>query len=159
MRVDLELRGALPYGTTTPMPDSQILGSWTNSAEEKLDKLLTEFSERAGQIVSVTGGHELISVEARSSPGGTLFLGGVAVSGFRLVRMPRVWDDPGRQRTEKGNDEELAQLCRRFRDAIDEWSKSVTDLARWIRYSPPPAGSKPAEPWLEDESEDPETVH
>jgi hypothetical protein len=93
----------------------------------------------------------------RRSPDGILFLKGVAVSSFRIVRIPRVWDDPVRRRVEKGIGEELAQLAGRFRDAIDEWNKSVADLARWIRYSPPPPGTKPAEPWFEDE--EPGTIH
>jgi hypothetical protein len=31
--VDLELYATLPYGSTTPMPDSQIFGSWADSAK------------------------------------------------------------------------------------------------------------------------------
>ena len=159
IRVDLALHATLPYGSVSPMPDSQIFGPWTSSAEEKLDKLLVESREREGRIVAITGGREEVTVEARSSPDGMLFLRGVATSGFRLVRIPRVWDDPVRQRAEKGIGEELAQLAGRFRDTIDEWGKSVADLARWIRYSPPPPGTRPAEPWFEDENEDPETIH
>ena len=158
-RVDLALRGMLPYGSTTPMPDSQIFGSWTSSVGEKLDKLLTEYQEREGRIVAITGAREEVAVEARSSPDGLLFLRGVTVSGFRLVRIPRAWDDPARQRAEKDIGEELAQLAGRFRDAIDEWGKSVADLARWIRYSPPPPGTKLAEPWFEAENDEPETIH
>jgi len=45
-----------------------------------------------------------------------------------------------------------------------EWIKNVSELATWIRYSPPPPGAKPIEPWFEDQSEDdddggPETIH
>ena len=36
-RVDLALRATLPYGSTTPMPDSQIFGPWIDSVEEKLE--------------------------------------------------------------------------------------------------------------------------
>jgi hypothetical protein len=158
-RVDLALRGTLPYGSTTPMPDLQLFSPWSSAVGEKLDRLLPESEERGGRIVAITGGREEVTVEAHSSPDGMLCLRGVAASGFRLVRIPRVWDDPARQRTEKHSDEELAQLAARFRDAIDEWSKSVADLARWIRYSPPPPGTKPAEPWVKDENEDPETIH
>lgn len=158
-RVDLELYATLPYGSTTPMPDSQIFGPWTSSVGEKLDKLLAESKEREGRIVAITGGRKEVTVEALGSPDGNLFLKGVAVSGFRLVRIPRVWDDPVRQRAEKDIDEELAQIAGRFRDAMDEWSQSVADLARWIRYSPPPPGTRPAEPWFDDENDEPETIH
>jgi hypothetical protein len=52
----------------------------------------------------------------------------------------------------------------RFKTALDEWTKSVSELATWIRYSPPPSGAKPVEPSFDDQSEDdddsgPETTH
>src|SRR5437870_8106356 len=33
-------------------------------------------------------------------------------------------------------------------------AKSVSELATWIRYSPPPQGAKPVEPWFDDRAED-----
>ena len=92
-RVDLTLHATLPYGSTTPMPDLQIFGPWASSIGEKLDRLLAESKERQGRIVAITGGREEIAAEARGCSGGTLFLKGVVVSAFRLVRIPRVWDD------------------------------------------------------------------
>ena len=78
--------------------------------------------------------------------------------------MPRVWDDPGRREAEMGSGKELGSLARTFKATFDEWIKNVTELATWIRYSPPPPGAKPIEPWFEDQSEDdddggPETIH
>ena len=55
--------------------------------------------------------------------------------------------------------EELARLAQRFKDALDEWTRSVAELATWIRYSPPPPGAKRVEPWFEDEDDGPETIH
>lgn len=86
----------------------------------------------------------------------------MSVSGFRLVRVPRIWDDPERRDAEKGIGEELARLAWRFKNAFDGWTESVAELATWIRYSPPPPGAKPVEPWFENEEEDdggPETIH
>ena len=70
--------------------------------------------------MAVTGGWEEVTIEARSNADGVVFLMGVAASGFRLVRVSRVWDDPARRRTEKDNDRELVQLAERFRNGIDE---------------------------------------
>ena len=53
------------------------------------------------------------------------------------IRIPRVWDDPGRRAKEKGNERELARLSHQFREAMDEWKDSITMLRNWIRYSPP----------------------
>jgi hypothetical protein len=53
---------------------------------------------------------------------------------------------------------------RTFKATLDEWTKNVSELATWIRYSPPPHEAKPIEPWFEDQSEDdddggPGTIH
>jgi hypothetical protein len=165
IRVDLELHAGLPYGSTTTIPDSQIFGSWTGSARQKLDKLITEHKERQGRLVAVLGALEDVEVEARCDAGGVLSLKRLSIAGFRLVRVPRVWDDPDRRNAEKGAAEELARLARRFKNAMDEWSGSVVELAKWIRYAPPPPEAKPVEPWFEDEEEEkeedggPETIH
>lgn len=126
-RVDIALYATLPYGSTAPMPDAQMFGPWTSSVGEKLDKLLAESRKREGRIVAVTGGGNEVVAEACSSPGGMLFLRGVPVSGFRLIRIPRVWDDPVRRSAEKDIDEELTQFSGRFGAVIDEWARSIVD--------------------------------
>jgi hypothetical protein len=159
-RVDIALYATLPYGSTAPMPDSLLFGPWTSSVGKKLDKLLAKSKERKGQIVAVTGGGSEVVVEACSSPDGTLFLRGVSVSGFSLIRIPRVWDDPVRRSAEKDIDEELTQLAGRFEAAINEWTRGILQLASWIRYSPPPPGTRPAQPWFEDgDDEESKKIH
>ena len=160
-RVDLGLHASLPYGSTTPLPDPQVFGSWTGSVGDKLDKLLTEFRERQGRLTAVLGGREEVDIEARCNAGGVLSLMGVSVAGFRLVRVPRLWDDPDRRKAEKGAAVELARLAERFKNAMDEWTRSITELASWIRYAPPPPEAKRVEPWFEDQEEDrgPGTIH
>jgi len=160
-RVDLALYANLPYGSTTPIPDLQILAGWTSAVREKLGALISEVTERAGRIVAIVGGVNEVEIQTRCQAEGALSLSSFSVSGFRLVQIPRVWDDPQRREREKDISEELAGLAHRFRDAYDEWTKSVADLATWIRYSPPPGDARPIEPWFEDESEDggPESIH
>jgi hypothetical protein len=56
------------------------------------------------------------------------------------------------------------RLAQRFKMALDEWTIGVSELATWIRYSPPPPGTRPAEPRVEDPPEDhddggPDTTH
>jgi hypothetical protein len=163
-RIDLELRASLPYWSTTIIPDPKTLGSWTNAVGQKLDGLFTEHKERQGRLIAILGGLEEVGVEARCDAGGMLSLKGVSIAGFRMVRVPRVWDDPDRRNSEKGAAEELARLARRFNNALDEWTGSVAELARWIRYAPPPPEAKQVEPWFDDEEEEqedggPETIH
>jgi hypothetical protein len=78
--------------------------------------------------------------------------------------VPRVWDDPDRREAERNPQVELGRMARTFKATFDDWTKNVSELATWIRYSPPPPGTKPIEPWFEDPSDDdddggPETIH
>ena len=80
-----------------------------------------------------------------------------------MVRVSRVWDDPERREAEWDATDALARLARTFKATFDEWTKSVSELATWIRYAPPPSNAKPIEPRFDDQSEDddggPETIH
>jgi hypothetical protein len=42
------------------------------------------------------------------------------ISGFRIVRVPRVWDSPERRQAEKDPRDELGRLARSFKTALDE---------------------------------------
>ncbi len=161
MRIDLELRATLPYGSTTPVPEPQVLTSWTGSVGEKLDKLLADYEERKGKVVAILGGREEPRLETQCRVPGGLSLTGISVSGFQMVRIPRHWDDPDRREAEKDNSKELSRVAWQFRQALDEWTKSVVELGNWIRYSPPPPNTKRVEPWFEDEEDDngSETIH
>lgn len=165
-RVDLSLHAGLPYGSTTAMPEPQLLGAWTASILEKVHRAFAEVEEKEGRIVAVLGAHEDVDVQARCQPDGVVSLKGLAISGFRIVHLPRVWDDPERHKAEKDPHAELERLARTFKTTLDEWTKSVAELATWIRYSPPPTGAEPIEPWFEDLPEDdgdndggPETIN
>jgi len=163
-RVDLELYANLPYGSTTAIPDPKVLGSWIESVGQKLDRVLTEFRERQGRIVAVLGARQEIEIETRCGAEGQLSLKGLSVDGFRIVRIPRVWDDADRRNAEKGATTELARLAQRCRDAMDEWAGSIGELGRWIKYSPPSPGVKRLEPDVGEEEEESEgggkeTVH
>jgi hypothetical protein len=142
LRVDLDLYATLPYGSTTPMPDPLVFGAWTTSISEKLDKLLPETEERRGNI-AVMGYRGDVEVQARSIAGGSLALTGISLSGFRMVRVPRIWNDPDRRDAEKGAGQEMDRLARRFKGALVEWTTSVAELATWLRYFPPPPVTAP----------------
>jgi hypothetical protein len=163
-RVDLSLRASLPYGSTTSMPEPRVFGAWTSSVEERVHEAFSEIEERNGRIVAVLGGHGDLEVQVHSKSDGVASLRAVTISGFRIVRVPRVWDDPDRREAERSPQVELGRMARTFKATFDDWTKNVSELATWIRYSPPPPGTKPIEPWFEDQSDDdddggPETIH
>ena len=114
--------------------------------------------------MAVLGGHGDVEVQAHCRPDGVVSLKAVAISGFRMVRVPRVWDSPERRESERDPRDEIGRLARRFKTAFDEWTTSVSELATWIRYAPPPPGAKPVEPWFDEHAEDdddggPQTKH
>jgi hypothetical protein len=81
-----------------------------------------------------------------------------------MVRVPRMWDDPDRRDAEKGATTELSKLAQKFKCSLDEWRISIAELAKWIRYTPPPADAIQVEqPFEEQEDEDREgggqTIH
>jgi hypothetical protein len=145
------------------MPDPQLFGPWYGSIVDKVDAALTDVKEKHGRITAILGGHGDLEVEGGLQSDGVVFLKALAISGFRMVRVPRVWDDPGRREAERDPEVELSRLARTFRATFDEWTKSVSELATWIRYSPPSSGAKALEPWFDDNGEDgedggPETI-
>ena len=164
-RVDLELYARLPYGSTTAIPEEQTFGSWVDSIKEKLDKVFTESKWRQGRLVAVLGAVEEINVESRCDSAGGLSITGVSIAGFRIVRVPRMWDDPDRRDAEKGAGSELSsKLSQKFKYSLDEWRISIAELARWIRYTPPPADAIQIEQPFEEQGDKdgesgPETIH
>lgn len=162
LRVDIILRATLPFGSNTAMPDPQIFGPWLTTVEEKIDELLSTEAKKRGGRTAVLGYRGEVEVEARHTSGGILSLQGLSLLAFRMVQVPRVWDDPEHREAEKGAGQQLDQLARQFKGALDEWTTKVVELATWIRYTPPPpvAGSDEGAPYdAEEEDDEPEITH
>jgi hypothetical protein len=164
VRVDLSLHARLPYGSTTPLPGPQLFTGWTAAVEQHMDATFTEIKEKQGRIVAILGGDTDLDVRAQYKSGGVLSLNGVSISAFRIVHVPRVWDDPARREAERNANDELNGVAQMFRTALDDWTPRVAQLAAWIRYSPPSAGTTPIGPWFDDQDDaddddGPETTH
>lgn len=162
-RIDLSLHATLPYGSTVPIPEPAVLADWTATVVQQADAAFTHVDEKGGRIVSVLGGHGDLEMRAHSRPDGLISLSAIAIAGFRLVRLPRVWDSSERRASEGDPHRELARLARTFASVLDEWTTSISALATWIRYAPPPPDTKPIEPWFDDDIEGgddgPDTTH
>ena len=145
------------------MPDRETFEPWIEHVTDALADF-NEARERKGRIVAILGGHGDLGIEAGCKLDGVASLKGVSVAAFKMVRVPRVRDDPARQEKEKHIGSELHRLAKRFREAFEGWTVSVAELAKWLKYSPPPPDAKPVEPWFlgDDEAEDdggPGTTH
>jgi hypothetical protein len=161
-RVDLSLCATLPYGSTTAIPESELLGGWTATVVKNADAAFTHVEEKGGRIVAVLGGHGDLEMQANCSADGLVFLSAVSISGFRMIRVPRVWDSPERRTAEADSGRTFSRLARTFKTALDDWTESISALATWIRYAPPSPGAKPIQPWFGDGEDDdggPETMH
>jgi hypothetical protein len=164
IRIDLELYARLPHGSKSAIPEAQTFGSWADSIRQKLDKALHESKWNQGRLVAVLGALGELNIESGCDSAGRLSITGVTITGFRILRVPRVWNDLDRQDAEKGAERELSGLAQKFKYSIDEWRASIAELAKWIRYTPPPADANQIEPPFEEYEEEsdeggPETIH
>ncbi len=80
-----------------------------------------------------------------------------------MLAIPRIWDDPGRQRRERSAGAGIDDLANRLRGALDVWAASVGDLVQWFpseRGSRGPAARRrhPAR-FLYDDDGGPVTIH
>jgi hypothetical protein len=118
------------------MPDPKLFGSWTVAVGRQLGDLLAEVRQRRGGHIEVLGYVGEIELGTRCNTTGVISLKELSVDTFRMVRVPRVWDDPERRDREKGASLDLTRLAQQFRKAVDAWTASVAELTRWIRYNP-----------------------
>ncbi len=118
----------------------QEAGLLVHDADRRVETIELADTVRRGRIVAVLGGNRDLEVQALCRSDGFFPLRGVAISGFRTVRVPHVWDA---NRDPHGD---LRRLVRTFKATLDEWTKSVSELATWIRYSPPPLGASRSNP-------------
>ena len=160
VRVDIALRAALPYGSTTPIPAPDVWLPWVASMEEKLDDALTAPRRRKGTMDAWRGDLE---IEGRTSPDGAFSLHGMSVPAFEMIVVPRIWDDPKRRAREGSAEVRIDGLAKRFCGAVDGWTASVGELVRWLRYAPgsrrPSSRRGRRGPFPDDGDAGPETTH
>ena len=142
-----------------------MLGAWAAAIVEQADAAFTDVEENDGRIVAVRGGHGDLELQALCNPDGVVSLSAVAITGFRIVPVPRVWDRRERRAAEADSPRGLSRLARTFKAALDQWAESIAALATWVRYTSRLPGAKPAGPWFDNQSEDddddggPDTLH
>jgi len=161
-RVDLVLRASLPWGSTAAVPEPRTFGSWAVSLRQKLDEAFTESKWRGEQLVALLGSLEEVHIDSKLDSSGRLSIEGLSIKGFRMVRVPRIWDDPDRREREKGVETELVRLAGKFKYSLSQWKTAIVELSRWIRYTPPPDDARRTAPPPERKSHDdggPDTIH
>lgn len=160
LRVDINLRATLPYGSTTPMPAPDVWASWVASVEERLDDALTGRRHRKRREPAWRGDLE---IDGRTTPVGAFSFHGMSVPAYEMIVVPRIWDDPKRRERETSAGKEIDGLAERFRGALNAWMASVGELVTWLRHAPaPPRTSsrhRHGEALPDDGDAGPETTH
>ena len=160
VRVDINLRATLPYGSTTPMPAPDVWASWVASVEEKRENALTGRRRRKRAVPAWRGDLE---IEGRTTPVGAFSFHGISVPAYEMIVVPRIWDDPRRREREASAAQQIDGLAGRFRGALDAWTASVGELVRWLRHAPgpprAPSRRRRREPFPDDGDVGPETTH
>ncbi len=164
IRIDFDLQARLPYGATALPPEGKILGPWAGSIHQKLGKVFSESKWRQGHIVSVLGALEDITIESQCDSAGRLSMVGLGVAGFRMIRLPRIWDSPARRDAENDATAELSQLAKKFEYSLEEWSASIAELALWTDHTLSSPRVEKIDPEFESpghdkEDDGPETIH
>jgi hypothetical protein len=160
LRVDIALHATLPYGSTTPMPATDVWVPWVASVEGGLDSALTGRRRRKGAERLWRGDLE---IAGRTASDGAFSLHGMSLPAFEMIVVPRIWDDPKRREREASAAQQIDGLAGRFRGALDAWAASVSELGRWLRHEPGPARApsrrRRREPFPDDGDGGPETTH
>ena len=170
IRVHFQLRATLPQGSTASLPEAQTFAAWICSVRQKLENILKEHSRRQRRLIALAGrlgelgGVGEVEIRTRCDAKGSLSLDEISVEAFRDVEVPRAWDDRHREPREKGADAELHRFAQRFKKSLHEWTAAVAELARSIRYTPPPPLEEPAKTLFDNlvrhhENRGPERIH
>jgi hypothetical protein len=136
----------------------QEAGLLVHDADRRVETIELADTVRRGRIVAVLGGNRDLEVQALCRSDGFFPLRGVAISGFRTVRVPRVWDA---NRDPHGDLRPAGARVQGYPRRVDEERVGARNLDPVLAAT---TRSEPTEPWFEDQSEGdddggPETIH
>lgn len=104
-------------GSTTVIPEPEPFGGRTATVVKNADAASIQVEEKGGPVVAVLAGHGDLEMQANCSPDALVFLSALSISGFRMIRVPRVWDSLERRTAEADSHREFSQLARTFKTA------------------------------------------
>ncbi len=91
LRMDVSLAANLPYRTVYPMPPLTQWHSWVRQASDDLQSILPTGYEEDGSICAYS---DPIEANVKILEDGNLCLERVTFKAWRLIKLPRQWDDP-----------------------------------------------------------------
>lgn len=125
LRVDINLAAKLPWGKSRPMPSPRSWTRWAHEVTERLEDiepLLPDETSRLGPDgqLEIHGWQGMPEIDVECSPGGELRFGGMSLSAWQGVEVPRAWSDSERPR-DPDPAEQLEALFARVRRALHIW--------------------------------------
>jgi hypothetical protein len=127
LRVDITLHASVPMDGFYPVPSGGSWRKWAAEVETTVRPYFFVYTTNDPEyppFQSWTGEPE---VELHCSPGGQLYLHGVSLSAWQLLRLPRQWDDPDRPRDEDPLPA-LVEFLERAGEAQEAWGETLEYL-------------------------------
>jgi hypothetical protein len=127
MRIDVELRATLPWGSPLPMPEADTWRRWAAEVSSRIDPILPIDSMDHEDGLWVLSGRSEPEAQLQCCPGGELRLTGVSLSAWQGIWLPREWDNSDREPDDWPEDD-LADFFQRVDQALDEWENCLKHL-------------------------------
>lgn len=124
LRVDYTLHATIAMNQYLPMPTHSLWQRWAGLVTSSVSPMLVYDDLDSEFPLSLSMEPEIKSI---CSDSGQFYLAGVHLSAFRLVILPRKWDDSDRPREDEP-DEQLQTLFKRLDKAVDLWHESLKEL-------------------------------
>ena len=126
LRVDVALVARTHLDARVQLPGGASWKMWVLEIAAQMDAHLSIGVADDGAVQSWRGEP---SVELRCGPGGQLFLTGVELEAWRMIELPRAWDDPALPR-DPDPEPQIAALARDVSNALDVWAAALRTLGR-----------------------------
>ncbi|MBI9046276.1 MAG: hypothetical protein JEZ06_17410 [Anaerolineaceae bacterium] len=126
LRVDYSLSATVPGDQYLPISLQDCWQKWANRIKNEVVPLMTYDDLGETFPVSICNEPE---IKAICSNSGQFYLSGVSLSAFRLITLPRNWDDSDRH-IEPDSSKQLLELFQRLSQAVALWQESLETLQK-----------------------------
>ena len=124
LRVDYILHATIAMDRYLHLPPQDQWQRWVSRVTSQVSPLLIYNDPESEMPVSYSMEPE---IKVICSDSGQFYLSGVQLTGFRIITLPRQWDDPDRPE-EDDPDEQLLTLFQRLNQADGLWRESLKEL-------------------------------
>ncbi len=132
LRVDMKLSATLPWGEPMPMPSTDTWKQWMRETMARLERLQPMLPKKVTRTTR-TGDLEILAwqqgepaLDAICSANGTLRLGGVHLSAWQALNVPRCFSDTSRR--DPSPHKPLTKMFSRLKASLHAWTEVMDHL-------------------------------